>query len=102
MNFKGFQLIYLVVAITFPTFAHGQFNRRDEIIGDWVRRIREGPKGHSMSPSWSSKSRIPAIGVGDLPLQNEADDTSYQTNDIQVNKIHAAGKILKNIFRNAI
>ena len=97
MNFKGIQAISLVVFVTFTTFVQGQFNRRDEIIGDWVRRIREGPKGHSMSPSWSSKSRIPAIGVGDLPLQNEADDSSYQTNDIQINRIQAAGRSkLKN------
>ena len=26
--------------------------RRDDVINDWIRRIREAPKGHSMSPSW--------------------------------------------------
>ena len=30
-----------------------------------------------MSPSWTSKSRPRVIGVGALPLQNEADVSSY-------------------------
>ena len=34
-------------------------NRREAVIQDWIRKIREAPKGHSMSPSWSTKSRIP-------------------------------------------
>lgn len=47
-------------------------NRRQEVIQEWIRTIREAPKGHSMSPSWTSKSRPKVIGVGELPLQNEA------------------------------
>lgn len=34
-------------------------NRREAVIQDWIQKIREAPRGHSMSPSWSSKSRIP-------------------------------------------
>ena len=53
-------------------------NRRQEIerqdrINEWIRTIREAPKGHSMSPSWTSKSNRPqVISVSNLPLQNEA------------------------------
>ena len=46
-------------------------NRRQDVINEWIRTIREAPKGHSMSPSWSSKQRPQVIGVGELPLQNE-------------------------------
>ena len=42
------------------------------MINQWIRTIREAPKGHSMSPSWTSKARPQIIGVADLPLQNEA------------------------------
>ena len=51
-------------------------NRREAVINEWIRTIREAPKGHSISPSWSSKSRIPVIGVGGLPLQNEGEISS--------------------------
>jgi len=91
-----FQLVCFVVVAFTIILVKGQFNRRDEVIGDWVRRIREGPKGHSMSPSWSSRSRIPVIGVGDLPLQNEADDSSYPLNDLQISRLQSAGR--KNFF----
>lgn len=47
-------------------------NRRQAVINEWIRTIREAPKGHSMSPSWTSKARPQVIGVGELPLQNEA------------------------------
>ena len=52
-------------------------NRRQDIerqdrINQWIRTIREAPKGHSLSPSWTSKSRPQVIGVANLPLQNEA------------------------------
>ena len=49
---------------------------------EWIRTIREAPKGHSMSPSWTSKSRPRVIGVGALPLQNEADVSSYPSGRI--------------------
>ena len=42
------------------------------MINQWIRTIREAPKGHSLSPSWTSKARPQIIGVADLPLQNEA------------------------------
>ena len=35
-----------------------------------------------MSPSWTSKSRPRVIGVGALPLQNEADVSSYPSGRI--------------------
>ena len=50
----------------------GGNNRRQAVINEWIRTIREAPKGHSMSPSWTSKARPQVIGVGELPLQNEA------------------------------
>ena len=69
--------VVVVVAVLAVEMCCGQqqltSNRREDVINDWIRRIREAPKGHSMSPSWSSKSRIPVIGVGELPLQNEAE-----------------------------
>ncbi len=46
--------------------------RRQDVINEWIRTIREAPKGHSLSPSWTSKSRPQVIGVAELPLQNEA------------------------------
>jgi hypothetical protein len=27
-------------------------NRREAVIQDWIQKIREAPRGHSMSPSW--------------------------------------------------
>ncbi len=60
-----------------------QSGRREDVINDWIRKIREAPKGHSMSPSWSSKSRIPVIGVGELPLQNEAEVSSGRVGALQ-------------------
>ena len=35
-----------------------------------------------MSPSWTSKSKPRVIGVGALPLQNEADVSSYPSGRI--------------------
>ena len=35
-----------------------------------------------MSPSWTSKSKPRVIGVGALPLQNEADVASYPSGRI--------------------
>ena len=49
-----------------------EFEERQDRINQWIRTIREAPKGHSLSPSWTSKSRPQVIGVANLPLQNEA------------------------------
>ena len=38
-----------------------------------------------MSPSWTSKSRPRVIGVGALPLQNEADVSSYPSGSERMN-----------------
>ena len=52
-------------------------SRRIDVINEWIDRIRSAPKGHSMSPSWTSKSLrgIKPLGVASLPLQNERVDT---------------------------
>jgi len=89
MKLIGFPLYFVSFIFSF-TLSFGQSSRQDEVIDDWVRKIREGPKGHSLSPSWSSKSRIPAIGVGELPLQNEVEDATYQANDFLINRVQAA------------
>ncbi len=34
----------------------GNNNRRQEVIQEWVRKIKQSPRGHSLSPSWSGKS----------------------------------------------
>ena len=49
-----------------------RFNRRQDVINDWIRTIRQSPKAHSISPSWNGKSPYNVIGVSNLPLQNEA------------------------------
>ena len=47
-----------------------------DIINEWIDRIKEatarnGQKHHSMSPSYTSQTRIDPIPVSSLPLQNE-------------------------------
>ena len=42
-----------------------------DIINEWIDRIQESEKHHSMSPSYTSHSRIQPIPVSSLPLQNE-------------------------------
>ena len=63
-------LLGLILLILADNHA-SQAQRREEVIKDWIRTIREAPKGHSMSPSWTSKARPRVIGTGELPLQNE-------------------------------
>ena len=72
----------VIFSVIQPSHGHPQFTasaasdssarRRQDVIREWIRTIREAPKGHSMSPSWTSKSRPQIIGVAELPLQNEA------------------------------
>ena len=66
----------LVVYILCNKITSGQrnnnINNRQDVINQWIRTIREAPKGHSLSPSWTSKARPQIIGVANLPLQNEA------------------------------
>ena len=51
-------------------------SRKIDVINEWIDRIKSAPKGHSMSPSWTSKSigSIKPLGVSSLPLQNERVD----------------------------
>jgi len=75
MKLSPFIIIFLA---TVSDYCLSQrINSRKDRIQEWIRTIREAPKGHSMSPSWTSKSRPRVIGVGALPLQNEADVSSY-------------------------
>ena len=79
MKFRYILVFFLGLVTSDRFLVYGQ--RREDVINDWIRRIRQAPKGHSLSPSWSTKSRIPVIGVGRLPLQNEAEDTAFGAPD---------------------
>lgn len=48
--------------------------RKFDVINDWINRIKDSTKHHSMSPSYTTESRIQPIGVSSLPLQNERID----------------------------
>jgi hypothetical protein len=62
-----------LVLLTLCNIYQGQrIENRQDVINQWIRTIRESPKGHSLSPSWTTKSRPQVIGVAHLPLQNEA------------------------------
>ena len=65
-------LLAILGSINAQPFRNKQPNDRRDVIQKWIRTIQEAPKGHSMSPSWTSRSRPQVIGVGELPLQNEA------------------------------
>lgn len=45
-----------------------------DVINDWINRIKDSTKHHSMSPSYTTESRIQPIAVSSLPLQNERID----------------------------
>ena len=68
-------------------------SRRIDLINEWIDRIRSAPKGHSMSPSWTSKSlgSIKPLGVGVLPLQNERVDSYPLQFSSNHNRNHAGG-----------
>ena len=45
-----------------------------DVINEWISRIKDSTKHHSMSPSYTTQSRIQPIPVSSLPLQNERVD----------------------------
>ena len=63
--------ITLLVAFSSSQRLHSQ--RRQDRINEWIKTIKQSPKGHSISPSWNGKSPYDVIGVSALPLQNEAE-----------------------------
>ena len=66
-------LIFGIFANNLAPSGSQRISARQDRIEEWIRTIREAPKGHSLSPSWTSKARPQVIGVGALPLQNEAE-----------------------------
>jgi len=51
--------------------------RKLDVINEWINRIKDSTRNHqhhSMSPSYTTESRITTIPVSSLPLQNERVD----------------------------
>lgn len=52
-----------------------RIRRKLDVINEWIDRIKDSTKHHSLSPSYTTQSRIQPIPVSSLPLQNERVDT---------------------------
>jgi hypothetical protein len=92
------KVFWTSAALALASAAAATASRREDVIDDWIRKIREAPKGHSMSPSWSTKSRIPVIGVGELPLQVGQMNLGFGRNFLRTNFFRRELRIFKIHF----
>ena len=71
-----------------------------DVINEWIDRIRDSTQHHSMSPSYTTQSRIQPIPVSSLPLQNERVDNYPNRLQKLTNQIFQPKSPKKTIFNH--
>ena len=71
-----------------------------DVINEWIDRIRDSTQHHSMSPSYTTQSRIQPIPVSSLPLQNERVDNYPNRLQKLSNQIFQPKSPKKTIFNH--
>ena len=76
------------------------FHLQLDVINEWIDRIRDSTQHHSMSPSYTTQSRIQPIPVSSLPLQNERVDNYPNRLQKLSNQIFQPKSPKKTIFNH--